>query len=184
MIAVKEWQSITRAQAAGFGVGAGLFCLLVTASPSGFVFLFDHANLLFHEAGHVFIGMLSARLEPYGGTLGQMLFPAVLAVSFWRRNQVLQFAAAILWLGENLLNIARYMADARRLLLPLVGGGDHDWNTIFGRWDVLVYDTRIAAAVRTLGWVMMLGACLWVAWRAWCDRESAADDHEWSPHGS
>ena len=31
--------------------GAGLFFVLVGFSPPGFVFLLDHANLLFHEAG-------------------------------------------------------------------------------------------------------------------------------------
>jgi len=153
----------------GFALGVGLFFLLLLCSESGFVFLVDHANLLFHEAGHVFVGLFSQRLEPYGGTLGQLVFPGVLAVSFWRKNKPLGLAAALLWFFENLFNVARYMADARRLELPLVGGGDHDWNTIFARWDVLQYDTQIAAAVKTLGWVGIAGTCAWVLWRAWQD---------------
>lgn len=36
-------------------------------------------------------------------------------------------AMAWVWLGENLLNIARYLGDARAQVLPLVGGGEHDW---------------------------------------------------------
>ena len=150
----------------GFTLGVGLFFLLLFTSESGFVFLVDHANLLFHEAGHVFVGLLSQRLEPYGGTLGQLVFPAVLAVSFWRKGQPLGLAAAFLWFFENCFNIARYMADARRLELPLVGGGDHDWNTIFTQWDVLQYDTQIAAAVKTLGWIGIASTCAWVLWRA------------------
>jgi hypothetical protein len=68
------------------------------------------------------------------------------------------------------LNIARYMADARALELPLVGGGDHDWNTIFTRWNVLSYDTEIAGVVRFIGWTGMTLAALWVGWRWWRDR--------------
>ena len=164
-----EWAVVTKLKLIGFAVGTALFFLLILKSETGFVVLIDHANLLFHEAGHVFVGFFSQRLEPYGGTLGQLVFPVVLAISFWRKGQPLPFAAASLWFFENWLNIARYMADARTLALPLVGGGDHDWNTIFDRWDLLVYDTRIAAAAKIIGWIGMLSACAWVAWRGYRD---------------
>jgi hypothetical protein len=100
----------------------------------------------------------------------------VLAVSFWRKGQALGFAAACIWFFENWFNIARYMADARALELPLVGGGDHDWNTILTRWDLLQYDTRIAAAVSLVGWIGIAAACAWVLWRAWQDRGRVAVD--------
>ena len=149
----REWEPITRASLIGFAVGVGVFLLLILRSEPGFVFLLDHANLLFHEAGHPVVGLFSSRLEPYGGTIGQLVFPCVLAVSFWRQGHTSGFAAAWLWFFENWFNIACYMADARKLELPLVGGGDHDWNTIFTRWDLLQYDTRIAVAVRLVGWI-------------------------------
>ena len=88
-----------------------------------------------------------------------------------RKGQALAFAASVIWFFENWLNIARYMADARALELPLVGGGDHDWNTIFTRWNILQYDTDIAGTVKFLGWLGMTAACAWVAWRAWADRK-------------
>ena len=58
-----RWQKITRLQAIGFGAGFAVFLALVFASEPGFVFLLDHANLLFHEAGHPIIGLFSERLE-------------------------------------------------------------------------------------------------------------------------
>ena len=122
-----------------------------------------------------FIGIFSQTLEPYGGTLGQLTFPIILAVGFWRKGQALSCAGAVIWFFENWLNIARYMADAHRLELPLVGGGDHDWNTILTRWDILQYDTRIATALKTIGWLGMVGACVWVGWRAWRDRPRAIE---------
>ena len=170
----EEWEVVPLPKLIGFGLGVGLLFGAIFYCEAGFVFLVDHANLLFHEAGHPFVGLFSQQLETYGGTLGQLAFPCILAVSFWRKGQVLSLAGAVIWFFENWLNIARYMADARRLELPLVGGGDHDWNTIFTRWNVLQYDDRIAAAVKTIGWLGMLGACAWVGWRAWHDRQRSA----------
>ena len=144
-------------------------------SEPGFIFLLDHANLLFHEAGHPITGLFSHRLEPYGGTFGQLFFPALLMVSFWRKGRPLALAVAMVWFSENLLNIARYMADARKLDLPLVGGGDHDWNTIFARWNVLQFDDRIAAGVNGVGWVGIGLTLAWVFWRFWSDCRPARD---------
>ena len=165
------WEPVKLPGLIGFGFGLAGFLALVFASEPGFVFVLDHANLLFHEAGHPIIGLFSRQLETYGGTVGQLVFPVVLAVSFWRKRQALSFAASVIWFFENWLNIARYMADARALELPLLGGGDHDWNTIFSRWHVLAHDTQIAAAVKTAGWIGMATACGWVLWRGWADRK-------------
>ena len=164
------FDKVTTTHLLAFAAAAGLFFTVLAMSEPGFVFLIDHANLLFHEAGHVFIGLVSQRCEPYGGTLGQLVFPVVLAVSFWRKGQSLSIAGAVIWFFENWLNIARYMADARTLTLTLVGGGDHDWNTIFNRWNLLSHDTEIAFTVKTIGWLGMIAPCVWVVWRYWQDR--------------
>jgi len=74
----------------------------------------------------------------------------------------LGLAAAMIWFFENWFKIARCMADARQLELPLAGGGDHDWNTIFERWGVLQHDTQIAWAVRLTGWIGIFLTCAWV----------------------
>lgn len=165
-----EWDVVTRPKLAAFLVAAGLFFLLVLKCEPGFVLIVDHANLLFHEAGHPIVGLFSQRLEPYGGTLGQLVFPVVLAVAFWRKGQSLSFAGAMIWFFENWLNIARYMADARRQELPLVGGGHHDWHEILSRWNLLQHDVSLAAAINAIGWLAMIAACLWIGWRAWQDR--------------
>lgn len=172
-----RWEKITRWKLVGFGFGLAVFMTLLLASERGFVFGLDHANLLFHEAGHPIIGLFSSRLETYGGTVGQLVFPVALAVSFWRKGNALAFGASVIWFFENWLNIARYMADARALELPLLGG-DHDWNTIFTRWNILQYDLDIAGAVKFLAWLGMAAACAWVVWRAWADRKRPDDSCE------
>ena len=91
-----EWNGVTKQKLMGFAIGVGLFFALVLCSEPGFVFIVDHANLLFHEAGHPIFGLFSERLETYGGTIGQLVFPVVLAVSFWRQGQTLSFAGAVI----------------------------------------------------------------------------------------
>ncbi len=146
-------------------IAAALLILWQTHSGGRWVFLLDNANLAFHEAGHPLFGLLNERLTVYGGTLGQLMFPLAAAVSFYRQRATLSFAFCVLWLGENLFNIAVYMADARVQLLPLVGNGEHDWAEIFSRWGVLDWDQGIAGLVRLAGWMLVAGAGWWLWYR-------------------
>lgn len=100
----------------------------------------------------------------YRLTFSRLLFPSVFAAHFYRQRHSLGFAISGVWLGENLLNIARYMANVRAQQLPLVSGGDHDWAFIFSHWGMLAADTRFAVFTRLIGICLMLGAVCWL-WR-------------------
>ncbi|HKS35764.1 MAG TPA: hypothetical protein VJW76_01145 [Verrucomicrobiae bacterium] len=168
-----HWDAVTDRKLAAYVLAVLLFFVLLVTDGDGFVFLVDGANLLFHEAGHIVFGFFGDTIGLYGGTLGQLVFPIVVTVSFWRKGQPFSFAGGLVWFFENLLNIACYMADARAQQLPLVGGGDHDWTNIFTRWGVLAQDTQIAGAVRWMGWLGMIAASAWVVWRWRQDRAAA-----------
>src|SRR3954454_20730750 len=101
----KEWDRMPAANYGLFAGGFSLFLLLALRSEPGFIPIIDHANLLFHEAGHPLIGFFSSRLETYGGTIGQLTFPVILAISGWRKGKLLLFAGALVWFFENFLNI-------------------------------------------------------------------------------
>lgn len=132
---------------------------------AGWFPVLDSANLALHEAGHPLVGLLGWRAGVYGGTLFQLAFPLAAAWHFISRDHATGAAASTVWLGENLLNVARYMADARMQALPLIGG-DHDWTEIFGRWGVLHLDTRIGGITRVIGCLLIVGAVGWL-WRRW-----------------
>ncbi len=170
-----QWDRVGWRELALFSAGFGVFTALWLCSEPGFIFLLDHANLLFHEAGHPLVGLFSARLEPYGGTFSQLVFPVALILAFRRKGKAPGCAAAVIWLSENLFNIGRYVADARAMKLPLVGGGDHDWNTILSRWGWLAYDESIGQLLNAAGCLGILLAVLWVFWRAWKDRHRAPE---------
>lgn len=143
----------------GIALLAGVLAAMILSS--GWVPLLDSANLAMHEAGHPLVGLLSSRLEVYGGTLFQLAFPLAVTFHFQRQSHTAGAGVGLVWLGENLHNVARYMADARVHELPLVGGGDHDWTEIFLRWGVLHQDTKIANLTHALGWLLMLLGVLW-----------------------
>lgn len=130
-------------------------------TADAWVFLLDSANLALHEAGHPIVGLFSSRLTVYGGTIFQLLFPILFAHHFWRERQTAGWAASLLWLAENLMNVGRYMKDARARELPLVGG-DHDWTEIFSRWGVLAHDVRIGNSMKLLGLALSAYAVWWM----------------------
>ncbi len=150
---------------AGASVGFGVLFYLLKTDDDGFLFVVDHANLVFHEAGHVIFGILGGTPGLYGGTLGQLAIPLIVGTAFAAQREPVGFAIAGVWFFQNFLNIARYMADARAQLLPLVGGGDHDWTNIFTCWGALSSDTAIANVVAVAGWIGM--AVVW-GWLVWC----------------
>ena len=85
----------------------------------------------------------------------------------------LSAAFALLWLFQNILNIARYVADARAQQLPLVGNGDHDWFNILSRWGALPADTALARLLSILAWLGMLATVLWTGIAWYRDREKS-----------
>ena len=165
-----EWNEVTTGKLIATSLGVLLLFIVLFRDNDRFIFLLDHTNLAFHEAGHVIFGLFGQTLGLYGGTLGQLVFPLVALIAFWLRREAVSFAIAGVWFFENYLNIAHYMADARAQVLPLVGGGEHDWTNIFNRWGVLSYDTRIAGFVNLVGWLGMIGMWVWVIWRWHEDR--------------
>lgn len=161
-----DWQPFSKAAAIGLAVFVAYIVRQHYFTDGQWVFLLDNANLALHEAGHPIIGLLAAPLMVYGGTLFQLMFPLVFAGHFWRQRHSVGWALALIWFGENLLNVGRYMADARAQELPLVGGGEHDWTEIFSRWGVLSADVRIGDFTRLMGLCVMLYALFWL-WSRW-----------------
>jgi len=151
---------------------AGFFLFVLLARmPSGWTPFLDGVNLLFHEAGHPLFSLLGwETLTTLGGTFMQLLVPLVLCLGFVGKRQALGSALCGQWLGQNLLNIAPYMADARAQELPLVGGGEHDWTALLGQWGLLARDTVLASRVAFIGWVVMLAWLAWLGWRLYQDR--------------
>jgi hypothetical protein len=162
----------------GLAISAGLAAYIAWYAwlGDGWVPLVDDANFAVHEAGHPPVGLFSGRLAVYGGTLAQLLFPAVCMLEFWRRRETLSYALCGIWLGQSLLSVARYMADARAMRLPLAGFGEHslhDWNLILLRWGLLREDVVLANGLRAVAWFGIAAALGFLAYRWWQTRNEA-----------
>ncbi len=137
--------------------------------------LVDMANLVFHEAGHILFLPFGSFMTSLGGSLTQFLVPLVCMATFIVKTRDLYAAAvALWWAGENLVNIAPYVADARALQLVLLGGHTgaevegHDWEAILGALGWLPYDVALGRACLRAGVLVMVGA---IAWGGWVLRE-------------
>lgn len=155
-----EWKPVSGLTLLG-GVFAALgFCIYALIRSGEFLFL-DHVNLPFHEFGHLFFSIFGEMIGIWGGTLMQLIIPFSILVYFFIKREPAGVFFCAFWLGENLLNIGVYIYDARTLALPLVGGGEHDWNIILGNLNMLRHDHYIAAIIKALGWFIMLGSIVW-----------------------
>ena len=125
----------------------------------------DGANLLFHEAGHLFGNFFGRTAHFLGGTLGQLFFPVACALHFLKARQFYESWLMGIWFAESLMNTARYLGDAQAQALPLVGGHIHDWNWLLGRWGVLDHCEGIASGLHVAASLMAI-ACVAGAWWA------------------
>lgn len=105
----------------------------------------DNADLVIHEAGHFFFMFFGKFIYTLGGTLMQILLPSLIIWYFWRNSYRTGAQVGLLWLGQNLINISVYAADARAQALPLLGGNKvyHDWTYILSAVNLLQYDAEV-----------------------------------------
>jgi hypothetical protein len=159
----EPWEPVERAQTLGTVVAVGFLCLLKLILHDGWIPVLDHANLVFHEAGHKIYGIFGRTLGLYGGTLGQLSFPIIIAATYYWKRQAIGFVVGLVWLGENLTDVARYMASVHAEVVMLVGGTEHDWENIFARWHIVDNDdVPITRVVRLVGWLFMIVPPAWL----------------------
>ena len=126
-------------------------------------------NLVFHEAGHVLLTPFGRFMTVLGGSLFQFALPLALAITFVKQSNPFGAAVCTWWAGENLLDVAPYIADARALKLVLLGGRTgaevqgHDWEYLLATLGWMRFDRMIGVSAHRLGLLIMIGALIWGA---------------------
>ncbi len=166
----EDWQPVSRRALTAWLLFYGAFMLYAWANKDGFL-ITDYIFLPIHEGGHLLFRWFGEVPMVMGGTLLQLLVPFLLAVYFVFQRHTTGTALCAFFFFENFLNVAIYMADARAQALQYVTVGDpefaeHDWFVMFSSVGLLDRDTSIAAGVRLLGWLGMLGVVAWLVKRA------------------
>lgn len=146
----------------GVALVAGLYFLWCAYDPAQWRFL-DGINLVIHEAGHMLFMPFGEFLMIAGGSLLQVIMPAAFVWYFRRHAQPYSAALALFWVGQSMLNVSVYAADAVAMQLPLLGGQDslHDWNYLLERTGQLGGTAAIAGMIRFAATVVILGAMAW-----------------------
>lgn len=147
-----------------------IFALLLTAyffsiayDPKQGSFL-DNVDLPIHETGHLIFGLLGEFLGVLGGSLFQLMVPAAFVGYFWWHGKFYSAAIVLFWLGQSILNVWVYAADAQVMQLVLLGGltgsegGFHDWNYLLDRVGLLESTNGVAAIIRTVGTLTIFAA--------------------------
>ena len=126
-------------------------------------------DLIFHEAGHVILGVFGRFIGALGGSLFQIAVPLAIATAFLRQRDPFGASVGIWWAGQNLVDLAPYIADARSLQMVLLGGRTgaevegHDWEYILGELGWLHLDRTLGVAAHRVGLLIMCGALVWGA---------------------
>src|ERR1041384_72041 len=165
-----DWRPVSRVQLVGW-TAFYVLLLFYLGANWGQLTLIDNVHLPIHEGGHLLFGWLGETLGLWGGTLLQLIVPALLAVSFAVRRELPGVAFCTFAFFHSLTGVATYMADALRLELPLVTVGavadeaQHDWVRIFSGLGVLPHAIQIGNITRLIAWAGMIGSTAWFAWR-------------------
>src|SRR3954469_22388005 len=108
----------------GLTIALGVYGIAIAKNPQAGS-LVDNLDLPIHETGHLVFSPFGDFMQFAGGTLFQLIMPAIFVGYFLRQKDRHSASAALWWVGQNFWNISVYAADARAQELPLVGGGEH-----------------------------------------------------------
>lgn len=129
--------------------------------------IFSGITLAFHEMGHVIFGFAGHFIGSLMGSGTQLLVPTLVVVLFWRQPDYFGMSVGGFWLSFSLFELARYVADARSMELPLVGFSDdpeHDWNYLLGTLHMLPLDHALAFLIRVFATVAGAASFAFAVW--------------------
>lgn len=151
--------------AAVAGLAAWTFAFARTPIGADAMESFLHLpNLVFHEAGHVIFSPFGRFMTVLGGSLLQVLIPVIAAVAFVRQEDGFGAAVSAWWAGQNLVDLAPYIADARSLRLTLIGGRTgaevegHDWEFLLNQLGISHYAHQLGYTTHLIGILIMVAA--------------------------
>lgn len=121
----------------------------------------DNIDLAIHETGHLIFRVFGEFMMIAGGSLFQVIMPAVFVGYFiWQKSY---YSAAIvgLWVGQSILNVWVYASDAVVMQLVLTSGftgtegSFHDWNYLLTETGLIGSTKSVAKVLRFAGTATM-----------------------------
>jgi hypothetical protein len=149
----------TRVGRLSFTVVLAIYGFVILRNPGAGSWM-DSVDLPIHETGHLVFSPFGEFVQFLGGTLFQLIMPAVFVGYFLKREDKHAASVALWWVAQNLWNVSVYVKDARAQELDLVGGGEHDWAHLLGQLGWLKQDQRVGQFVWLIGVLVYLVAII------------------------
>ena len=146
-----------------FAIIATLYFLWIAIDPMEGSFL-DLVDLPIHETGHLVFRLFGEFMMVAGGSLFQVIMPAAFVGYFWWHEKPYSAAMVLFWVGQSILNVWVYAADAVVMQLVLTSGftgsegSFHDWNYMLTRLGLINSTNLVAGFIRLIGTVTILAA--------------------------
>ncbi len=123
--------------------------------------IIDGVNLGIHESGHLVFGLFQNEFIAFlGGTLLQLIMPLTFVGYFLMQSDKFSASVMLWWFGQNFFHISPYIKDARSQVLPLVGGGVHDWGYLLDKLNLLHLDQQIGNIAWLIGLYIIISASI------------------------
>jgi hypothetical protein len=148
-----------------FAVLLSLYFLSIAYAPLNGSFL-DMVDLPVHETGHLLFRPFGEFMMVAGGSLFQIIMPAVFVGYFVWNEKYYSAAIVLLWVGQSILNVFVYAADAVVMQLVLTSGmtgsegSFHDWNYLLTATGLINSTKTIAGLIRFFGTLTIIAAAV------------------------
>lgn len=133
-----------------------IYFLWIAFDPMQGSFL-DMVDLPIHETGHLLFRLLGEFMMIAGGSLFQVIVPAVFVGYFWWHEKPYSAAIVLFWVGQSIINVYVYAADAVVMQLVLTSGltgsegSFHDWNYMLTQLGLINSTRTVAGLIRVAG---------------------------------
>ncbi|HEX2639594.1 MAG TPA: hypothetical protein VHL50_03435 [Pyrinomonadaceae bacterium] len=140
-----------------------LYFLWIAYDPMQGSFL-DNVDLPVHETGHLIFRPIGEFLGVAGGSLFQVILPAVFVGYFVWNEKYYSAAIVLFWVGQSILNVFVYAADAVVMQLVLTSGltgsegSFHDWNYLLTHTGLIGSTKTVAGIIRGIGTLVIIAA--------------------------
>ena len=148
-----------------FAVLMSIYFLWIAYAPMHGSFL-DLVDLPIHEFGHILFSPFGQFVGVLGGSLFQIIMPAIFAVYFWWDEKYYSAAIVLFWFGQSILNIFVYAQDAVKMQIVLLGGltgsegSFHDWNYLLTETGLIGSIKTVAGLIRLFGTLCIITASI------------------------
>lgn len=140
-----------------------IYFLWIASDPMQGSFL-DLVDLPIHETGHLVFRPFGEFMMIAGGSLLQVIFPAIFVGYFIWHEKYYSAAIVVFWVGQSVLNVWVYASDAVVMQLMLISGSTgaegsfHDWNYMLTETGLLKSTKIVSGIIRAAGTLTIITA--------------------------